>query len=178
MSYQSIYTGSAIDASVDTTQQIFDLIYPIGAVYISVNDVSPANFIGGTWERIQDRFLVAAGDSYEAGTTGGIASHTHTTAGHTLTIDEMPSHYHGETMPVQGYSGWPSYTTPTYSVAINCNSGNNYFGPNTALYKTEVNACGATTNYAGGGTSHSHGDTGVSSNLPPYLSVYMWKRIA
>ena len=25
--------------------------------------------------------------------------------------------------------------------------------------------------------AHSHGDTGSSSNLPPYLAVYMWKRV-
>ena len=62
-------------------------MYPVGSIYLSVNDTNPATFIGGTWERIKDRFLLAAGDSYAAGSTGGEAEHT-------LTEDEMPSHAH------------------------------------------------------------------------------------
>lgn len=62
-------------------------VYPVGSIYVSVSAISPATLFGGTWERIQDRFLLAAGSAYAAGTTGGEATHT-------LTIDEMPSHTH------------------------------------------------------------------------------------
>ena len=62
-------------------------IYPVGAIYISVNSTSPGTLFGGSWERIQDRFLLSAGSSYSAGSTGGSATHT-------LTASEMPSHTH------------------------------------------------------------------------------------
>lgn len=61
--------------------------YPVGAIYISTADTSPATLFGGTWERLKDRFLLAAGDTYAAGATGGEAEHT-------LTVDEMPQHNH------------------------------------------------------------------------------------
>ena len=61
--------------------------YPVGAIYMSVFDTSPASLFGGTWERLKDRFLLAAGDTYAAGDTGGEAEHT-------LTVDEMPKHNH------------------------------------------------------------------------------------
>lgn len=43
--------------------------------------------MGGSWTRIQDRFLLCAGTTYAAGTTGGEANVT-------LTINQMPSHAH------------------------------------------------------------------------------------
>ena len=61
--------------------------YPIGSIYLSVNNTSPASLFGGTWEKIQDRFLLASGSSYLLGATGGEKEHT-------LTISEMPSHDH------------------------------------------------------------------------------------
>ena len=66
---------------------IINLIYPVGSIYMSVNSVSPATLFGGTWEQLEDRFLLAAGDTYTAGDTGGEATHT-------LTESEMPSHAH------------------------------------------------------------------------------------
>lgn len=66
---------------------LLDKIYPVGSVYMSVNKVSPASFLGGTWEQIKDRFLLGAGDTYAAGNTGGEAAHA-------LTIGEMPQHNH------------------------------------------------------------------------------------
>jgi hypothetical protein len=57
---------------------IFDAIYPIGSLYISVNDASPAVLFGGTWKKIEDRFLLAASSTYSAGTTGGSTRHQHT----------------------------------------------------------------------------------------------------
>ena len=61
--------------------------YPVGSIYISTAATSPASLFGGTWERLKDRFLLAAGDTYAAGATGGEADHT-------LTVNEMPQHNH------------------------------------------------------------------------------------
>lgn len=123
-------------------------VYPVGAVYISTSDTNPSTLFGfGTWEQIKDTFLLAAGSTYAAGSTGGEATHT-------LTEDEIPAHRHKITYPNAGgpYGdaaiGYPasSDTTKTW-LAEMC--------------KTES---------VGGGTAHN--------NMPPYLAVYMWHRIA
>ena len=87
-------TVSVRGVPVTPVGTLFDLIYPVGSIYMSVNNVSPANLFGGTWERIEGSFLLAAtenasstGASQSAGTTGGEASHT-------LSESEMPSHNH------------------------------------------------------------------------------------
>lgn len=69
------------------TEFSIDLVYPVGSIYMSVNSTSPATLFGGTWERIQDKFLLAAGTNHAAGSTGGEENHT-------LTVNEMPSHVH------------------------------------------------------------------------------------
>ena len=61
--------------------------YPVGAIYISGNNTSPAYYFGGTWEKIEDKFLLAAGSTYTAGDTGGAETVTLTTA-------TMPKHRH------------------------------------------------------------------------------------
>ena len=66
---------------------VFDMVYPVGSVYVSVNSTSPATLFGGTWVQIKDKFLLSAGDTYKAGATGGEATHV-------LTVDEMPRHNH------------------------------------------------------------------------------------
>lgn len=72
----------------DIKNSIFDSIYPIGAIYISTNNIDPSQLFGiGEWEQIKDTFLLAAGDTYTMGSTGGEAEHT-------LSIQEMPSHLH------------------------------------------------------------------------------------
>lgn len=76
-----------IKESQGGTPAILDLIYPIGSIYMSVNNVSPQEFLGGTWVRIKDTFLLSAGDTYSAGSTGGEATHK-------LTESEMPGHSH------------------------------------------------------------------------------------
>ena len=61
--------------------------YPVGSIYMSVNSTNPSTLFGGTWEQLKDRFLLAAGNTYSAGSTGGEATHK-------LTVKEMPSHKH------------------------------------------------------------------------------------
>lgn len=68
-------------------QGILDYVYPIGSIYMSVNATDPGTLFGGTWQQIKDTFLLSAGDTYNAGDTGGEAEHT-------LTKSEMPSHTH------------------------------------------------------------------------------------
>ena len=78
-----------------------DDVYPVGSIYMSVNSISPATLFGGTWQKIEDKFLLASGPSYSNGATGGEAEHT-------LTIAEMPTHYHktGSRATYGGGSGW------------------------------------------------------------------------
>lgn len=71
----------------DNIANIKDTIYPIGSIYISTSQASPASIFGGTWEQLKDRFLLASGDTYTAGSTGGEATHT-------LARNEMPRHTH------------------------------------------------------------------------------------
>lgn len=71
----------------DNIANINDKIYPIGSIYISTSQASPASIFGGTWEQLKDRFLLASGDTYTAGTTGGEATHK-------LNNNEIPVHTH------------------------------------------------------------------------------------
>lgn len=125
---------------------LVDVIYPVGSIYMSANDVSPAAFLGGTWERIENRFLLAAGSSYAAGVTGGEAAHT-------LTVNEMPSHRHSIGAQALDPSA-PRHDT--------------YF--NSSITNAAANTWYAVTSYVGGGQAHN--------NMPPYLAVYIWKRIS
>ena len=90
-----------------------DLIYPVGSIYMSANDTSPSILFGGEWERIKDRFLLSAGDNYEAGTTGGEKTHT-------LTVNEMPSHSHNFDSALnwsQEDGGWANFRTGSLTSA-------------------------------------------------------------
>lgn len=117
--------------------------YPVGAIYLSVNDTDPATLFGGTWERIGGRFLLGADDTYTAGSTGGEAAHT-------LTIDEMPKHNHG----LDNYNA-SGNATPFLTVQHQDKIG---YGGNVQ------------TMYTGGSQPHN--------NMPPYLAVFMFKRLS
>lgn len=66
---------------------LLDWTYPVGSLYWSSKATEPAALFGGTWERIKDVFVLAAGDTYAAGSTGGEAAHV-------TTVEEMPAHSH------------------------------------------------------------------------------------
>lgn len=66
---------------------LIDSIYPVGSIYMSVNSTNPQTLFGGTWQRIQGRFLFAADSKHAAGSTGGEEKHK-------LTVEEMPRHTH------------------------------------------------------------------------------------
>lgn len=123
---------------------VFDLVYPIGSIYLSVSDANPATLFGGSWERIKDRFLLAAGDSYAAGGTGGEANHT-------LTVEEIPSHNHDLGHNVMYVN--TNHLTGSGSIA-------HFYATDAIRY----------TAYTGGSAAHN--------NMPPYLTVHIWKRVS
>lgn len=130
-------------------------LYPVGSIYLSVNDTNPSTFIGGTWERIKDRFLLGAGDSYVVGSTGGEAKHK-------LSVEEMPSHNH-DILKGMGYS--ENEFTPGMSKA-NYKSDKAYADTkNDDKYYWQTH-----TEWAGNSVPHN--------NMPPYIAVYMWVRTA
>lgn len=131
------------------TNPLLDLIHPVGSIYWSTNITSPETLFGGTWEQIKDTFILAAGDSYSAGSTGGEANHT-------LTIDELPSHRH--------YLKYGNvYIGYLNSNAVKSNSN--------ALYKYNVSREDALYGEDRGGNQ-------PHNNMPPYLVAYCWKRTA
>lgn len=78
--------GSVTITSVDQTgttaatlseAQIFLAAHPVGSLFWSSDSTSPASLYGGTWRQIKDKFILAAGDTYTAGATGGSATHSH-----------------------------------------------------------------------------------------------------
>lgn len=65
-------------------------IFPVGSIYISVNNTNPGTIFGGTWEQIKDKFLLCSGDTYGNGSTGGSATHLHETTAVALTEAQLP----------------------------------------------------------------------------------------
>ena len=94
-------TFPTMEELIEAIQNVTDIVYPVGSIYLSTNDTNPGTiFSNTTWVRIKDTFLLAAGDTYAAGATGGEAEHT-------LTLDEVPAHDHGNYVYRNGTQfGW------------------------------------------------------------------------
>ena len=182
----TVYTQRGSNFGAADINAIIDAMYPVGSIYMSVNNVSPATFFGGTWEQITDRFLLCAGSNHAAGTTGGAETDQITTGGtvggHALTTNEMPSHYHFITR--QQNSG-----DSTQPGTFNITSSNHVGGFATAarsdlpysLRGTSLTPNVGRSSSAGSGDSHNHSFTGSTvtvDTMPPYLAVYCWKRTA
>lgn len=195
--YESTHTGAWHDNQL-SIDELFDRIYPIGSIYISMNETDPGTLFGGTWERISGRFLLGCGGTgpgannytgfgslttaqetlfsdLQPGSTGGEYFHT-------LSVAEMPAHNHAvfifnannqnfTAMRANGSGGWD--TAPS---GARLPSG--HVAWQSASFKT------AGSNYSGIGTGDFAGNTDIigstwgHNNMPPYLTVCMWQRIS
>ena len=144
-----------LDAETVKGKTILEQTYPVGSIYLSVNSTSPASLFGGTWTQIKDVFLLGAGDTYSNGATGGSATHT-------LNTNEMPSHEHRVIVISEGQ--------PTnYAIAIDKYNQSGTDNP-VFSWTTTVDRGNVWAQATGGGQAHN--------NMPPYLTVYIWKRTA
>ena len=160
-----IFDWSKNDFNVNGTLKvnntnIFDLIYPVGSFYISAKSTNPATLFGGTWEQIQGRFLLGRSSSYPVGSMGGEATHT-------LTEAEMPSH---EGHLSAGFVGTVPQGKGNYKGFLNLDKMTAYGDVGRGWNVYAGNEMHPASEAVGGGQAHN--------NMPPYLSVYIWKRTA
>lgn len=129
---------------------------PVGIVYTSFVEKSPANIYGGNWERLEDKFLYAVSTS-DAGDTGGLAS-VKLEKKHIPLLDEMFA------VKTTGMGG----VEPTQTAgALVCDvtwaelqytDGANRIKDLRKLWEPD-----------GYGKPHE--------NMPPYIKVYAWRRL-
>lgn len=192
--YNSRHTGAEIDNCVDTYQSQAQVaaaitaaklaMFPVGSVYITINDNNPALFIGGTWARIgQGRTLIGVGtgtdnneteQAFQPNESGGEYTHT-------LSVSEMPAHRH-----------WISGAAYDDGNMSHSGSNSQDFGlVGDAGSYTSYDQCKGNGRYdawcggaaAGGasgkGTNSANGYANdAHTNIQPYITVFFWQRTA
>lgn len=149
-------------------------LYPVGSIYMSVESTNPSTLFGGTWEQLKDRFLLGAGDIYANASTGGSAelqAHFHGIPSLSGTAQSNGEHSHVTSRRTSTYgsgmqSNWRCITAPAsangdYSQISNTENA----GAHTHTVTTNASITDSTGN-------------GTAGNMPPYLTVYMWKRVS
>ena len=152
----------------------FNQIYPVGSIYLSVNSTNPKTYFGGTWEQIKDRFLLAAGNTYSAGSTGGsasIQSHTHSIPSLSGTAASAGAHTHIVSKRTTTYAAGTqtNYRAIASPTSVKADYTENCVSESAGAHTHSVSVNGGTTGSAGSGNA---------GNMPPYLTVYVWKRTA
>lgn len=146
----------------DTVSTLFDLIYPVGSIYYTNNaNFSPNVSFNGTWEQIKDVFLLAAGDIYVGGTSGG-------TANVQLTEGQLPKHRH--------YFQY-SQLSARYSDSVNGANNNQDFS-NLDDEGHSIAAVWCNNGHERKGLDSITGNNEAHNNMPPYIVVYVWKRVS
>lgn len=186
-SYGTNTTQLATTAFVQAAMQA---MYPVGSVYINASSTtSPTTLLGfGTWSEIGAGKVLIGQDTGVAlfdtlGNTGGskdaiAVSHTHT---NTFAVESDGAHTHTTNDPSHSHGG------VTFITGQNAAAGGGN-GGNACVSTSTTNTSAATTGISiNSGGSHTHaitgsitsaGSSGTNANLPPYITVKMWKRTA
>jgi hypothetical protein len=137
-------------------EEVLTVAYPVGAIYMSVSDDAPASLFGGTWEKLESRFLLGSGNGRGAGTSGGSES---------VTLGEMHL---------------PSNTI----VELHNNTSSNLSYTADAV-KDETITTDRSIRYDLYMPVSERADIGLGAyeqeaidTMPPFYTVHMWKRIA
>jgi len=159
-----IYQGGNKVIDTDSVKDaILSYTYPVGAVYYSYVNTSPASFLGGTWSTLPaDRSPMIIGTTVaSAGATAGEATHT-------TTVAEMPSHAHNVYDP-----GHSHYSPTGYNFVTRGGSNSIGFATNGSAHEE------STTRGAGTGISiYANGGGAAHNNIHPVFGVYGWRRTA
>lgn len=154
-----------------------DAVYPVGTIYVSAENVSPASLFGGTWTPLYDRFLIGAGSGYSKGATGGYKAtqaHTHSIPEQTVTSTGAGGHNHKYYLPPSWSfkigTGTKNTVTDEVGSGLSDERTTSWVDNHTHSITTPATTSGS----FGGGAAASATD----GNMPPYLAVYMWQKTA
>jgi len=150
-------TGNTISGGgFSKSQEIIDLVYPVGSVYISIDAANPDDrFLGAntTWVRVAEgKFIAGVGTGTDEKSETETIEEGDTGKGEydvTLDISQIPAHTHGGVMRYE-------------------QSGGALTEQNQSGRPEDYSSYGRNTNATGGGSSHT--------NIPPYMGMYIWKR--
>lgn len=138
-------------------QEVFLAVHPVGSIFLSTDGTEPAELYGGTWEQIKDVFLLGAGDNHPAGSTGGEESVK-------LTRKNIPI------LPIR--TGVAAVSTAGSSIHV----------PQWGwIYAaTQISDSDGYNSYTAQWTDVGTEDEDMQNvnNMPPYYSVYIWRRVA
>lgn len=156
---------------IPITETILNIFYPVGTIYqTSYEGFDPNVSWGGTWVKIENRFLLGSSEGKVVGTQGGEETHTLTTA-------EMPSHQHtlGE-MNITGDFHYAGGSSDSSSGAFFRNGTS--FGYYHGTSGTQYGRIGIDASKTWEGSSSTVGEDKPHNNMPPYEVVNVWKRTA
>lgn len=161
----------------DINNNFLNKVYPIGSLYISINNTDPSTTIGGTWERLKKVFPFAADDEdYQLGDTGGTETNT-------LTVANLPSHNHN----VPSMSGTTSGSGAHDHSIPGTSAYNDGSGVYVETWASKSQDRDGRTNSVGNHTHNfttpqtdtsSTGQGNEFNNMPPFMAMYMWIRTA
>lgn len=181
-----------LSSALDQLNRLAGQLYPVGSIYMNVNNVEPSAIFGGSWERMPSgRMLVNSGDGFNLGQIGGEKEHR-------LTEDELASHSH-DVNNINGNTTSTAKLVGKFSSSIRPNGDitdvpyRNGFGIVSKESEYGIHAKDGGNSSPGRNyvidASHSHtvnlnismlpsGKNQPHNNMPPYIVVNMWKRIS
>ena len=139
-------------------QEFLLLSHPVGSLYWSSDSTDPSELFGGTWTRVKDQFVFAAGDSHAVGTVGGEERVT-------LKYTELPEHYHAVI----------DYENTNYVYVNTPANGSTYMTILQTASSSSYSNVGSRRLLAGEGYQ-SRGNS--HNNMPPFVTKYCWERTA
>jgi hypothetical protein len=184
--WTNLQVKTSASSDTDSLKNILlNAAYPIGSIYTQYIDSAAAtpskcpiaDTLGGSWTLINSgTFLCAASSdkssTYAHGKTGGSAnavniSHTHTYST-TGSVASGGGHTHNITS-IKGYkTGSGNFNGFDARAGDTCNWGPTFTSSSGGAHDHSFTAP----------TIASAGEDGTNKNLPPYLTVYMWRRTA
>ena len=171
---------------------LLDLIYPVGAIYMSTSGTNPGNLFGGTWVawgsgRVPVGVNSSDGNFNAVEKTGGQSTVT-------IASNNIPAHSHGVNDPGHQHTlDLGSYRIPTAAQDIGDVSSSSTEGSYTAPSISGSTATQDWSQFTGTSLTPASSGTGISiqnaygnagggadaiTNLQPYITCYMWKRTA